>query len=75
MTDPELKIAADFQIGVLLTVRRGDVLQVISTSIPSSFFLIYSFLPANGCRVSHLLHTHYSLHGALNMLLSSDIVG
>lgn len=32
------------------------------------------FIPANGCRVFHLLHTHYSLHRALNMLLSSDII-
>lgn len=65
VTDPELKIAADFQISVLLTVRCDNVLQVVSTSIPS-FFLVYSFLPTNGCRVSHLLNTHYSLHGALN---------
>lgn len=74
MTDPELKIAADFQTGVPLTVRCEGVLRVISTSIPSSLFLVYSFIPANGCRVFHLLHTHYSLHRALNMLLSSDII-
>lgn len=42
MTDPELKIAADFQTGVPLTVRCEGVLRVISTSIPSSLFLVYS---------------------------------